>query len=205
MRMIPVCVALGSAVALASCAQSDRNVRAAAATAPVHAAYKDRLARDYADLSLYESTRMYDRVAAERFAAKAMAASRHEPVAPEDPAQWNIKEEPSLAALRQARQRLVGAMHAGAAEAAPGALARAQVQYDCWVEQQAEGWQHRHIASCRKISRSPAIISGHPGRGLALSVTAAAFWSSGTRRARRSGSRPPPQNTRGTSPTTSND
>lgn len=149
MRTIPVCVALGSAALMGACAQGDQSVHDTAATAPVHAAYKDRLARDYADLSLYESRRMYDRLAAERFAAKAMAASRHQPVFPEDPARWNIEDETRLAALRQARQRLVGAMHTGAAASAPAALARAQVQYDCWVEQQAEGWQHWHIAACR--------------------------------------------------------
>ena len=149
MKTIPVSVALGAAFMLAACAQTPENAGDRSAAAPVSAAYKDALAREYADLSLFEARRMYDRGTAERFASKATAASRHEPVLPEDPAQWNIEDEGRRAALREGRQRLMNAMHGGAAQAAPVPLARAQVQFDCWVEQAAEGWQSRHIAACR--------------------------------------------------------
>jgi OOP family OmpA-OmpF porin len=112
-------------------------------------AFNQRLARDYKDLANYEAYQMYDWPDANTFANKSMAAARGQAVQPEDPRNWRIKGEDKMAELGSARQRLMSALAAGAATKAPAAASRAQVNYDCWVEQQEEGWQFDHINACK--------------------------------------------------------
>lgn len=50
----------------------------------------------------------------------------------------------------QGRERLTGALAGGAPSRNPQAAARAQVAYDCWVEQLEEGWQENDIERCRR-------------------------------------------------------
>lgn len=51
--------------------------------------------------------------------------------------------------MQGTHERLFTALAAGAASKAPAAAARAQVQFDCWVEQQEENWQYHHIVACK--------------------------------------------------------
>jgi OOP family OmpA-OmpF porin len=112
-------------------------------------AFNQRLARDYKDFANYEAYQMYDWTDANTFAQKSMAAAQGQAVQPEDPKAWKIKGDDKMAELVSARQRLMSALAAGAATKAPAAAARAQVNYDCWVEQQEEGWQFDHINACK--------------------------------------------------------
>lgn len=51
--------------------------------------------------------------------------------------------------LASARRNLMGKHDAGFARSHPAELARAQTQWDCWYEQQEEGYQLIHIERCR--------------------------------------------------------
>jgi len=111
--------------------------------------FNAELARGYKDLALYERDEMVDWISAERFSRKAIAASRNETVMPEDPANYRIRGEQNMAQLQSGRAELLQALSAGGRTVAPKIAATAQVKYDCWVEQQEEGWQTTHIAACR--------------------------------------------------------
>jgi OOP family OmpA-OmpF porin len=52
--------------------------------------------------------------------------------------------------LTAARERLEAAFAAGAKTAMPAEAARAQSQFDCWMEQQEENFQPRDIAACKE-------------------------------------------------------
>jgi OOP family OmpA-OmpF porin len=115
---------------------------------PAGASFDGYLAREYRDFFLFEADEMYDWIDAAYFAEKALAANRHENIAPENPAEWDI-DDAHMPALVAARQNLMGAFDKGAKDKAPEAAAIAQAKYDCWVEQQEEGHQPTHIAACR--------------------------------------------------------
>lgn len=74
---------------------------------------------------------------ANRFLDKAAAAARGQKVLPEDPTSWPGPGG-SIAELEAARVRLLKALIVGGRELAPDAAARAQVNYDCWVEEVGE-------------------------------------------------------------------
>lgn len=112
--------------------------------------FEHELARDYRDFANFEAQAMYDYIDAGHFAQKGMSVANGENSLPEEPAQWGIEDQENLAELTRARDRLLAALAQGAAAKAPGPAARAQVQYDCWVEQQEEGHQFDHIAECRE-------------------------------------------------------
>lgn len=95
------------------------------------------------------------------FRNKADMAARGFAPAPEDPANravgTGVQLHPEVdygktqrAEAIQGRQQLLGALQGGATQRAPQAAARAQVAYDCWVEQLEEGWQKDDIERCRQ-------------------------------------------------------
>ncbi len=99
------------------------------------------------------------------FRDKAAAAARGFPPAPEDPAQRGVGTGVQLhpevdygntqrAEAIQERQRLLTALAGDAPGRNPQAAARAQVAYDCWVEQLEEGWQKDDIERCRGAYRT---------------------------------------------------
>ncbi|MFC4272425.1 OmpA family protein [Sneathiella chungangensis] len=89
-----------------------------------------------------------DYIDSDRFAEKAMAATRGEQVDPYHPEEWKLPKdrEPVLAG---ARERLMAALGAGAAEKLPLQAAKAQTSFDCWVQEQEENFQPKDIAACR--------------------------------------------------------
>ena len=56
----------------------------------------------------------------------------------------------AMADVTDGRARLMAAFDAGAREKAPEAAARAQTQFDCWLEQLEENYQPQDIARCRQ-------------------------------------------------------
>lgn len=111
-------------------------------------AFSQALADSY--LAFAESEReQYDWVDSRLFAKKGLAAARGEAVAPEQPEDWDIEGE-TPETLAQARARLVAALDAGGRDRQPRVAAKAQVGYDCWLEQLEEGWQAADIAACRQ-------------------------------------------------------
>ncbi len=127
---------------------------------PDYAAFKDEaisgksfaayLARDYQDLSVYEYQEMYDYIDAEIYAERGMQARAGVAPQPFQPDDWDIDSASARSDLKSARRDLVAALNSGAGTIAPELAAEAQSKYDCWVEQQEEGWQTLHIARCRE-------------------------------------------------------
>ncbi|MGB1087983.1 MAG: OmpA family protein, partial [Alphaproteobacteria bacterium] len=111
--------------------------------------FDDHLAREYQDLSAFESDEMFDWRDAERYAGRANAAASHKAVYPYVPTDWRIVGKDNMTALVDARAKLVSALNRGGRTLAPKEAAIAQAKYDCWVEQQEEGHQPDHIAACR--------------------------------------------------------
>ena len=109
--------------------------------------FTGHLAREYKDLSTYESEVEYDWVAADLYAEKAFMAAEGTRVVPFNPKYFWVGD--ARDDLDTARQRLVTALDGGGAGTAPELAAAAQARYDCWVEQQEEGWQVEQIAACR--------------------------------------------------------
>ncbi|MGE0753621.1 MAG: OmpA family protein [Alphaproteobacteria bacterium] len=90
----------------------------------------------------------YDWADAMYFADKGLQAAYGNAIPPEDPTQWNIDAE-TLPLLQTGYQTLTELLEGGIAEKQPEVAARAQYFFDCWVEQQEEGWQVDDIAYCR--------------------------------------------------------
>ncbi|WP_420402634.1 hypothetical protein [Nisaea sp.] len=111
--------------------------------------FEHSLANEYRRLALYEADDMVDWIDAERFAQKTIASARGETVEPERLEDWTLAEA-QLPALTSSRHRLLRAFERDARILAPHASARAQAQFDCWVEQAEEGHQQAHIAACRE-------------------------------------------------------
>lgn len=84
------------------------------------------------------------------FAHKGLAAANNQTVLPESPGKWDTNPPPEAGELVTLRGRLIAALDNGGRDRAPDAAAKAQVGYDCWLEQLEEGWQKDHIAACRK-------------------------------------------------------
>lgn len=71
---------------------------------------------------------------------------------PENNSNWQVPlEYPNgfRTELADGRKRLVTALDAGGRERAPALAARAQVRYDCWVEQMERDWQIGSKGTCR--------------------------------------------------------
>ena len=114
----------------------------------------------YVDLANKEAG-FYDWIDADHFRDKAEMAGNGEVVLPEDPNDsfWYIPDEMEMAELNAERPRLLAALDGGGRDMFPDLAARAQVAYDCWVEEAEEGpvrtdrgvaeWQPRELAKCR--------------------------------------------------------
>jgi len=117
--------------------------------------FNDQLAREYHIMTLYEWNEMRDYIDAEYYASKALMAGKGGVApAPSDPARWSIGEAAQMQELKVAHGELVKALRDGAPTIAPRQAAIAQTRFDCWVEQQEEGWQFDEIAACRDQFRT---------------------------------------------------
>ena len=87
------------------------------------------------------------------FARRVIASSLGEPVSPEELSARHLPED-TVKDLTSARQRLVSALDATARTKAPAAAARAQVMFDCWMQEQEENFQPGDIARCRSAFES---------------------------------------------------
>ncbi len=82
------------------------------------------------------------------FAVRAIALSLGEAVSPEELAGRQLPED-KVGDLSNARQRLVTALDATARTKVPAPAARAQVMFDCWMQEQEENFQPDDIQRCR--------------------------------------------------------
>jgi OmpA-OmpF porin, OOP family len=114
---------------------------------------------------------MVDWPSANMYADKALAAGSGHRVGPLDPKAWRgawpsgeVRGQDKMAELIQARQRLLAGLANGSITRVPADAAYAQSNYDCWVEEQAEGWQFDHIAACKNgFMRAIQVVETLPG------------------------------------------
>lgn len=135
---------LGTAL-LAACGTQ---LETAKSTVPAGTDYDNALYGEYIELSKFE----YDEADygdSDFYAERAIVVARGEAV---EPTALEARQLPpdSVAALTDARQRLVAAHGSGAKQNHPKPAARAQAMFDCWMEQQEENQQPAHIAYCRE-------------------------------------------------------
>jgi len=85
---------------------------------------------------------------ADVFADRAIKAAANGKIKPES---FKARKLPknSIRDLRRARARLMIAFSDGAKEEQPNLAAKAQVLFDCWMQEQEENFQPSHIAGCR--------------------------------------------------------
>ena len=142
--------------ALASCQSFegalsvDRDMKAAKTAGPPSGAFNAALQKEYIDNAQEE----YDEADWEHaglFARKGAAAGNGKMVMPEDPAKWRLPADKSQVFV-EARDSLVKALDGGGREKAPAEAAKAQVMYDCWLEEsdiRDEGHETKEIDMCR--------------------------------------------------------
>ncbi len=147
-RLLSV-VALSLAVLASGACTYNRYLSEAESTQPRGTAFDNALARDY--LAMAKSEAVYpDYKDTETFARRSLAAAQGKPTLPDEPRlrqTWLPSSQ--MGDLDQGRQRLVAALDRNNRTARPEVAARAQVLYDCWLEQQAENIQPDDIKACR--------------------------------------------------------
>ncbi len=116
---------------------------------PVGSPFTQALAEEYKVFANRELNDTFDYPDALHFAKKGLAAAAGESVMPEPVNDWNLSEE-HIKELGAARGRLIVAFDMAAREIAPATAAKAQVDYDCWIEQQEENWKAKEVLSCKK-------------------------------------------------------
>ncbi len=82
------------------------------------------------------------------FAERAMKASKGGKINPEDFDKRKIPAD-KMTEMRRARGKLMIALAQGGRENYPNLAAEAQVQFDCWMQEQEENLQPKDIAACR--------------------------------------------------------
>ena len=82
------------------------------------------------------------------FAVRAIGAGSDQLIGPEQIDGRRLPDD-NVSELMDARHRLALALATGAKEKNPAEAARAQVSFDCWMQEQEENRQPEHIARCR--------------------------------------------------------
>ncbi len=90
----------------------------------------------------------YDWTASRRYAIKALDAAEGQRTAPDSLRDHDVPDE-SAAELTEARMQLVAALYSGAAGLKSDEAARAQVAFDCWIQEAVEDHQPEDITACR--------------------------------------------------------
>ncbi|PCI39594.1 MAG: hypothetical protein COB46_08435 [Rhodospirillaceae bacterium] len=141
--LLKMTVATGMITFLAGCASvSDVNdVAAVADLNPVIAAsaFNKALAADYAAYAVYEAEQEGEWGHGGAFARKAMRAAKNETVEAEYPTDWAGIPNDRIIVLNKARIHMNDKFARGGKQSHPNFAGRAQGQYDCWVEEEAEG------------------------------------------------------------------
>ena len=127
---------------------SAQDVKEAADAKPTGSTFDKNLHKGYVSLATAE-LKEGDQGDAKYFSMKAKEAASGKAVAPDD---FEIRSigGPAGKNLKDARVRLVSALGSPKAMEKPQAAAKAQTMFDCWMQEQEEGWQSKDIADCRK-------------------------------------------------------
>ncbi len=110
--------------------------------------YNHVLAREYQNFAEYEMNEMFDEIDSRYFASKGIDALTLGKVSPENPANWKIPKETQFEIMKSYKI-LNDLITEENINNYPVLLAKAQVGFDCWLEQQEENWQWEHIKKCK--------------------------------------------------------
>jgi OmpA-OmpF porin, OOP family len=111
-------------------------------------AFTGALRDGYVERSKIEAAE-YDWGNSDYFREKAIAAANGNLVLPDEIASRDLPAN-SVDVLTAARHRLLSALDSSARQKIPGAAAKAQVMFDCWMEEQEENHQPHDIAVCKE-------------------------------------------------------
>ena len=112
--------------------------------------FSSALKDEYLMLARKESQIYNDEIDARHFAIKAAQAGSGDEVTPEYPADWTLPHG-KISEMNGYRERLFFALHKGGRQVSPRLAAQAQVAFDCWVEEEEEGYQSGEIQKCRSL------------------------------------------------------
>lgn len=138
---------LGAPLAWLVACDTTTSLRQLEATPPPPTQYHSTLAeayRAYAERELAE----YDWWSSKYFADKGLNVAYGSDVLPENPHNWALGD--ARPAFIRARKQLLKHLTPAAKLDQPALAAASVFSYDCWVENQSEGWQDEEIARCRR-------------------------------------------------------
>lgn len=147
-RLTGSAVVLLIAAALAAACTTAPEIAELRRAGPPEGAFQAALFDGYLDLAADEQAEGDWRDAA-AFRDRALRLARGETVLPEEP-QARTLDQRDRAAIAAAREELVAALRRGGRVFAPEAAARAQIAYECWIQEAEEGRQPDDIARCRR-------------------------------------------------------
>jgi outer membrane protein OmpA-like peptidoglycan-associated protein len=140
-RVIPLILL----TSLTGCVNAD--LRALRNAPPPSDPYLEALSSHY--LAFAESeARAYDWVDAMHFTDKGLKVVYGHEVLPDNPKDRKITGS-VVNEMDDARSVLIAKLNSDARQRVPAVMARAAYFYDCWLEQQEEGWQQEDIDACR--------------------------------------------------------
>ncbi len=139
---------ISAAVLSAGCAEYE--VRKLHDMTPQGSSFSKALADEYKGFSTHEIRARYDDPDAAHFAMKGQdaAAGLGEKVMPETLADWALPTT-TMPEFKKSRARLVSALKCNGRDKAPVLSAKAQSNYDQWIEQAEERWETQCINSAR--------------------------------------------------------
>ena len=109
--------------------------------------FNEGLRKGYTALAAAERAE-FDWIDGEHFAVKANNAAAGARVLPEAIADWSLKPAKAKE-LGDARAQLMAVLDGNARTRAPADAAEAQVAFDCWIQEEEEGWQAADIKACK--------------------------------------------------------
>ncbi len=145
MRMRTVLLT-GCVLAVAGCA--GQKLERVERVEPEGSEFNRDLYAGYVDLSKSEFAEA-DYRDSDVFAQRALTAATGSDLEPEAIEARKLPED-SIAALTDARARLVAVLEDGAREKYPSQAATAQVQFECWMQEQEENFQPDDISACQE-------------------------------------------------------
>ena len=144
-RLFGMTVASVAVLTVAACGgfEYERVKPMAAASNAYHAA----LQKGYLELSKWEFDEG-DYIDSDVFAMRAEASGKGQPPKPEEIAARKLPAD-KVGELTDARNKLMAALNATASTKNPAEAARAQVMFDCWMQEQEENFQPNNIKGCK--------------------------------------------------------
>lgn len=145
MNRYQVLAVMGLSFALAACGTTNRDDIAGLSASGGN--FNAALHQEY--LALGDAERAeYDWTDSDYFYDKSRRAALGEEVMPAKIDERSLPGD-AVAGLTTAREKLIAALFGGGKDKAPMELAKAQANYDCWMQEQEENFQPEDIAACR--------------------------------------------------------